>query len=104
MLDITPAAFRKRVSRARSDMDAFLAHRCGLADPANPCRCHKLAPAAVDQGLIDPARLAMTRHPVVREDRLRLDVEQLRTAVELFRSLPSYAAGDAIAAWIRDTL
>jgi RNA polymerase sigma factor (sigma-70 family) len=104
MLDITAPAFRKRLSRARADMEAFVAGRCGLADPTNACRCHKLAPAAVDHGLVDPARLRFTKLPVLREDRLAIELEKLRTAVELFTSLPIYAADDAIAAWIRETL
>jgi hypothetical protein len=34
-----------------------LAERCGLADPANPCRCSTQAPAAAGAKLIDARRL-----------------------------------------------
>src|SRR5262249_31743963 len=39
VLGITPAAFRKRLSRAREDVLGFMRKRCGVYDAANPCRC-----------------------------------------------------------------
>src|SRR5213075_3151663 len=104
ILDITPAAFRKRLSRARDDMEAFLGGRCGLGNPDHPCRCHKLAPAAVAGGLVDPKRLALSRLPVQRADQLRIDIERVRSAAEVFRSLPAYASSDDFAAQLRDVL
>ena len=104
ILDITPAAFRKRLSRAREDMEAFLGGRCGLANPDAACRCHKLVPAAVAAGLVVRERLTLAKLPVVREDQLRLDIERLRSAAEVFRSLPLYAADEDFAARMRELL
>ena len=104
ILDITPAAYRKRLSRAREDMEAFLGGRCGLSNPGVACRCHKLLPAAVAGGLVDPKRLAMATLPVSRADRLPLDIEQARTAAEVFRGLPEYASIDDFGAQLRDLL
>jgi RNA polymerase sigma factor (sigma-70 family) len=39
ILEITPDTYRQRLARAREAMSAFLCGRCGLANPANPCRC-----------------------------------------------------------------
>jgi RNA polymerase sigma factor (sigma-70 family) len=39
ILEISPAAFRKRVSRARAKLKAFLAGNCGLFDASNRCCC-----------------------------------------------------------------
>jgi RNA polymerase sigma factor (sigma-70 family) len=39
ILEISPAAFRKRISRARSKLKAFLAGNCGLFDASNRCCC-----------------------------------------------------------------
>ncbi|GAB6904725.1 hypothetical protein JCM12296A_05590 [Desulfosarcina cetonica] len=39
ILNISPAAFRKRISRARGHLKNFLAHHCGLFDGANRCSC-----------------------------------------------------------------
>jgi len=36
VLDISPAAFRKRLQRARDGVEGLMAKRCGLFDPANP--------------------------------------------------------------------
>jgi len=104
VLAITPAAYRKRLSRAREDMEAFLGGRCGLANPGVACRCHKLAPAAIASGLIDPARLALAKLPVRRVDRLSVDIERVRTAAEVFRSLPEYASSKGFAAQLRHLL
>ena len=39
ILEISPAAFRKRISRARGHLMAFLTNHCGLFDRANRCSC-----------------------------------------------------------------
>ena len=54
ILDITPAAFRKRLSRARSRIKDFLARNCSLFDSANRCRCTSILPAYLKKGWIDP--------------------------------------------------
>jgi hypothetical protein len=38
-LEISEAAFRKRLSRAREALDGFVHRHCGVANPANACRC-----------------------------------------------------------------
>jgi len=102
--DITPAAYRKRLSRAREDMEAFLGGRCGLGNPGAACRCHKLLPAATAAGLVDPKRLTPAALPVSRADRLPLDIERARTAAEVFRSLPTHASLDDFGPQLRDIL
>src|SRR5215470_2059453 len=104
ILDISPAAFRKRLSRAREDMAAFLRRQCGLADPANRCRCAKLVPAAVEAGVVESDRLVLGSLKTKRADQLRLDLERMRTAAEVFRSLPTYAAPEDFAARVRGWL
>jgi RNA polymerase sigma factor (sigma-70 family) len=37
--ETTPATYRKRLSRARLRLRAFLAERCGLVNPALTCQC-----------------------------------------------------------------
>jgi RNA polymerase sigma factor (sigma-70 family) len=104
ILEISPVAFRKRISRARDEMEGFLKKHCGLADPANRCRCAKLVPLAVATGVVDPRRLALGALKARRADRLRTDIEQLRTAAEVFRSLPSYSAPTDFGASVREWL
>ncbi|HEX5995000.1 MAG TPA: RNA polymerase sigma factor, partial [Jiangellales bacterium] len=49
--DISPAAFRQRLARARAVMRQLMGQRCGLVRATNPCRCDKLVRASVDAGL-----------------------------------------------------
>jgi RNA polymerase sigma factor (sigma-70 family) len=104
ILEISPAAFRKRLARAREDMERFLRKQCGLADPANRCRCAKLVATAIASGVVDPRRLALGALRTTQADRLRLDIEEMRAAAEVFRSLPSHAAptdfGAMVRAWL----
>jgi RNA polymerase sigma factor (sigma-70 family) len=104
VLEISPAAFRKRLSRAREEMETFLKRNCGIADPANACRCTKLLPLAQAAGLVDPDRLVMTRLPTRESDRLHREVEKIRTAAEIFRSLPTYASPTDFSASLRALL
>lgn len=104
ILGISAVAFRKQLSRARKDMEAFLQERCGLAVPENRCRCAKLLPTALAEGVVDPSRLALGPAATIRADRLRLDIEKMRTAAEVFRSLPTYASPMDFAAKVRDWL
>ncbi len=43
ILDITPEAFRKRVSRGRASLREFMLKHCGLVNENNACRCEKRA-------------------------------------------------------------
>jgi len=51
------AAFRKRLERARSDLTSFMDAKCGLLNPARPCRCPKKTAALIREGWVDPERL-----------------------------------------------
>lgn len=54
ILDTTPEAFRKRVSRGRSAIQAFMRKHCGLVNPANLCQSARLVPYDIAAGWIDP--------------------------------------------------
>lgn len=94
ILDTTPAAFRKRLERARADLSAFMQERCGLMNPSNPCRCDKKTKGFIAAGWVDPASLKFTTARVrrVREDspeRSRaLDTVYEERAPWLFRDHP----------------
>jgi RNA polymerase sigma factor (sigma-70 family) len=59
-LGTTRDGFRQRLSRARRQLQAFLAGRCSLVDPANPCRCARKTRAFVRAGIVDPGRRQFT--------------------------------------------
>ena len=104
VLEITAAAYRKRLSRAREAMEAFLRAHCGVANPSHACRCSKLAPAAIEFGLVVPERPGLLQLPTRQADRLNLHVERVRSAAEVYRSLPRYASPEDFAAGLRELL
>ena len=53
VLEITPATYRKRLSRARSEVIAFSGKVCGLANPAARCTCPRRLPQALRLGRLD---------------------------------------------------
>lgn len=44
ILDITPEAFRQRLSRGRKQVQNFMTKQCSLVHPENPCACARLIP------------------------------------------------------------
>jgi hypothetical protein len=63
ILDCSRAAFRQRVSRARRTLRCVIDNRCGLVDPANPCRCGRQIASGEAAGHIDRESLRLARHP-----------------------------------------
>jgi RNA polymerase sigma factor (sigma-70 family) len=63
VLDCTREAFRQRVSRARRTLRYVIDNRCGLVDPANPCRCGRQIAASVQAGILRPDDLRLATHP-----------------------------------------
>jgi len=57
ILEVSPAAFRKRLSRSRKLISSVMLSHCGLVEPANRCRCRKRVRSAITLGRVDPARL-----------------------------------------------
>lgn len=54
VLDMSPATFRKQLSRAKSDLFQFMDNKCGLINPNNPCSCSKKTKGFIREGKIDP--------------------------------------------------
>src|SRR5688572_28477272 len=54
-LDLTPAAFRKRLQRAREAIEAFTRSHCGLVSEAAACACNDRVSAAVQLGRVKPS-------------------------------------------------
>jgi RNA polymerase sigma factor (sigma-70 family) len=63
ILDCSREAFRQRVSRARRTLRFVIDNRCGLVDPANPCRCGRQIASGEAAGFLDRTRLRLAHHP-----------------------------------------
>ena len=66
VLGCTREAFRQRVSRARRTLRQVIDNRCGLVDPANPCRCGRQIAASEEAGILRRDALPLAEH--VREE------------------------------------
>ena len=63
VLECTREAFRQRVSRARRTLRHIIDNRCGLVDPANPCRCGRQIASSERAGILRRDQLPLAEHP-----------------------------------------
>ncbi|HKP62578.1 MAG TPA: RNA polymerase sigma factor [Polyangiales bacterium] len=54
VLEVDPATFRKRLSRARTALTTFLEQHCGVASEQAACACHRRLPRALELGRVKP--------------------------------------------------
>lgn len=107
ILDITQAAFRKRLSRARERIRSFMHQKCGLANPANPCRCRHQVGPNIKNGRIQADNLLFADHPTSTPNSQLIlsriqEMDELERAAALFRSHAEYAAPSALVDSIRN--
>jgi len=105
-LDVSPDAYRQRLSRARAGIVGLVRARCGLAHPENPCRCRRRVATAISGGHLDPAHLLFAtsaeqarRFPQVLEEIRRL--EELQRAAALQRSHVLPPPSEEFVHWLR---
>ena len=106
VLGVTPAAYRKRLSRARTRIQSFMRGHCGLVDAENACRCTRRIGRAVELGRLDPRDLLFAGRPA-RTGPLRRSVaemELLTDAAAVFRSHPDYRTPERVSAALRRLL
>jgi RNA polymerase sigma factor (sigma-70 family) len=87
-LDLEPAAFRKRLERAREAVASFTRVHCGLVSDDAACQCNRRVPAALALGRIQLDRPDFAVQPAsfVEARRLVRRVEQARRSLELQRT------------------
>lgn len=106
VLNVSPAAFRKRLSRARGKIRAFMSRHCGLVSASAACRCvRRIAPAIVS-GRVDPDRLlfaqrAPERNPVAHEI---AEMDELQQIAAIYRSNPEYETPERVTTAVRALL
>jgi RNA polymerase sigma factor (sigma-70 family) len=69
ILGITRENYRQRLARARQQLYGFMRGKCGLADPANPCRCARKTRAFIRAGIVDPENLRFVPSHVAQIER-----------------------------------
>ncbi len=109
ILDITPSAFRKRLSRARGILRDFLSRNCDLFDDGNPCHCASQAMLAVEKGRIKPTELQFVKHRISEEKihdiKAQLNLcKTMERDVALMRINQNYEAPETFIAGIKKML
>lgn len=108
VLEIEPAAFRKRLQRAKDRASEFLLTTCGLVNPAAPCRCEKVVRACAVAGAIDaknrPYTTQRTCRPAPSQFTWALDeVKDMEARFHaVVKSHPEYAAPETLVNSVRE--
>jgi RNA polymerase sigma factor (sigma-70 family) len=97
--DTTPTAFRKRASRARTQLRHFISEHCGLVNKAAECRCDRRVKAAIQNGRVQPGDLHFASGTDPKD--AVSEMEQLHDLASLMRHHPDYQAPQAVTAAIR---
>ena len=101
LFDLSPANYRKRLSRIRQQLREWMNDRCGLVNKANPCRCAKKTRGFVDRGIVDPELLVWDKNFTHRiADFARTNTEEAlrdsdRLVRELYQNHPFQQSPDA---------
>jgi len=101
VLEITPAAYRKRLERARNDLLSFMKNKCGLVDSSNPFRCEKKTSAFIQNGWVDPSSLKYTSRRLSQAKSLAPVLAQNwssaeELAAQLFQQHPKMEGPDVV--------
>jgi len=101
VLELTSENFRQRLARARRDLRNFMNDKCGLVNPANPCRCAKKTRGFIQAGHVDPENLLFVRERIckVREAAPKT-YQTIKTlddkCAEIYRGHPFYRPPDLV--------
>jgi len=109
ILDITPEAFRQRLSRGRRELKEFMEEKCSLVNPDNECHCEKQIPCDIKRGFIDPKNLLFAQHPCRAKQSEEVmnnlqELHELGRAAFHFRSLPEFAAPESFVDIVRELM
>ncbi|WP_343210637.1 RNA polymerase sigma factor [Anaerolentibacter hominis] len=106
ILNLTPEAYRQKLSRTRKKMASFLGEYCGLSGTGS-CSCKRRVNYAIASHRIDPASPAFLS---MKERSYDTIVENTRTMEELdglsqiFAGFRAYESPDRVTAWIQNLI
>ena len=99
VVGISPEAYRQRLSRARSRLQAFMGRSCGLANPEAACRCERQLPAvrhvAKANGVDRGAVVALHKPELEEAERQFAAFTRLTDAAAILRAHPDYRAPES---------
>jgi RNA polymerase sigma factor (sigma-70 family) len=95
----SPAAFRKRASRARAQLRQFVSVHCGLVNRSAACRCDRRVQTAERSGRV--RRNALQFAQQLNASAAVGEMERLHDLASLMRSHPDYSAPEAVTVTVR---
>lgn len=108
VLDVTPDAYRQRLSRARARLDGFATGTCGEVSREAACLCERQLPAVrqvAASGIPAAPRLAALHQVEVEQAGRQFDaLVRMGDAAALFRAHPEYQVPDKLRGAIRAVL
>ena len=111
-METSSATYRKRLSRARHRINAFMQEHCGLVNAKSSCHCaHRIKPA-IQLGRVDRTNLIFasqdgTQTSVGKFQEVLNTIRQLekdRRAAALYRSHPEQLPQQSMDVWLRKVL
>lgn len=109
ILEITATAFRKRLSRARERIQAFLMKNCALANPDNPCTCERYLISQHYMERVDEKDLVFAKHSCrIKQEggvlnRIK-EMDELTRIATLYKRYPDFQAPAVLIENIRGLL
>jgi RNA polymerase sigma factor (sigma-70 family) len=106
ILELEPATYRKRLSRARAQLHDFMRDWCGVLDERNPCRCARQVRCAQERGLLAPDEIVLCTHAAAPPAAAQASREltDIMRAAEVLRGHPDYLAPEAMVGRVRALL
>jgi RNA polymerase sigma factor (sigma-70 family) len=104
VLQIEPAAFRKRLSRARASLSEFLGRHCGVVNEAAPCRCHRRLDQALALGRLRPDDVEVDHGGLIELRAQLATIDQMKRVTAFYRDEPELVSKRDFVAGIRELL
>lgn len=106
ILDLTPEAYRQRLSRVRRKMGEFLGKYCGLSG-TGVCACGKRVNYAISSHRINPDQLDFLSLEECERDKITgfsSAMDQIDDISQVFTTLPSYRSTEKSTVFIRNLM
>lgn len=109
ILEISPEAFRKRLSRGRKRIEAFMRKNCTLLNPERPCRCLDQVGRDITTGWIDPEKLRFANYFESPEEQDLVlqglsEMEELSRITFLLQNYPAFRPPQAFVHIVKDLI
>ncbi len=107
IMNITPEAYRKRLSRTREKMKSFMKKNCGLVNQNKTCNCHKRVEVAIENRRINPEHLIFVNKQLAENDLVGVckeEMEDIDKVSAVFTSNPYYMTPDSLLQGIKQMI